>query len=115
MNISIAERAQCIILNAGLEKKLWVEVVSMTCYLINRSPRVALDGKVMEEVCTGNEVDYSRLRMFGCPAYAHITREERSKLDAKSISNNGFLFSTQIGVFSIFRNDEAYILKTQLQ
>ena len=56
----------------------------MACYLINRSPMAALDGKVVEEVWTGNEVDYSRLRVFGCPAYAHIAGEERSKLDAKS-------------------------------
>ena len=56
----------------------------MACYLINRSPRASLDGKVVEEVWTGNEVDYSRLRVFGCPAYTHIARDERSKLDAKS-------------------------------
>ena len=57
----------------------------MACYLINRSLRVALDRKVANEVWTGNEVDYSRLRVFGCLAYAHIARDERSKLDAKSI------------------------------
>ena len=38
----------------------------MACYLINRSPRAALDRKVAEEVWTGNEVDYSRLKMIGC-------------------------------------------------
>ena len=27
----------------------------MACYLINRSPRATLDGKVAEEVWTGNE------------------------------------------------------------
>jgi hypothetical protein len=58
--------------------------VSMACYLINRSPRVALDGKVIEEVWTGNEVDYSSLRVFGCPTYVHIPSEERSKVDLKS-------------------------------
>ena len=57
--------------------------MSIACYLINRSPRATLDGKVAEEVWTSNEVDYSRLRVFGCLAYAHIVREERSKLDAK--------------------------------
>ena len=56
----------------------------MACYLINRSPRVALDGKVANEVWTGNEVDYLRLKVFGCPAYAHIVGDERSKIDAKS-------------------------------
>jgi hypothetical protein len=56
----------------------------MTCYLINRSPRIALNGKVTKKVWTGNEVDYSGLRVFGCPAYVHIPSEERSKLDLKS-------------------------------
>ena len=32
----------------------------------------------------GNEVDYSSLRVFGCPAYVHIPSKERSKLDLKS-------------------------------
>ena len=41
MNRSIAERARFIRLNARLEKKFWVEAVSMACYLINRSPRAA--------------------------------------------------------------------------
>jgi hypothetical protein len=55
----------------------------MQCYLINRSSRIALGGKVVEEVWTGNEVDYSGLRVFRCLAYVHIPSEERSKLDPK--------------------------------
>ena len=84
MNRFIAERVQCIRLNARLEKNLLVEVVSMECYFINRSLRATLYGKVLEEVWTGNEVDYSRLKVFGCLAYAHIAEDERSKLDANS-------------------------------
>ena len=72
MNRSIAERAHCIRLNTRLENKFWVEVVRMACYLINMSPRAALDGKVSGEVWTGDEVDYSGLRVFECPTYAHI-------------------------------------------
>jgi hypothetical protein len=56
----------------------------MACYLINRSPRATLDGKVAEEVWTGNEVEYSGLRVFRCSTYVHIPNEERSKLDPKS-------------------------------
>ena len=56
----------------------------MACYIINRSPRVVLDGKVTEEVWTGQEVDYSFMRIFGCLAYVHISGEDRSKLDPKS-------------------------------
>ena len=57
--------------------------MSMVCYLINRLPRTALDGKVAEEVWIGNEVDYFSLRVFGCLAYVHIPSEEWSKLDLK--------------------------------
>ncbi|WKA01494.1 hypothetical protein VitviT2T_019774 [Vitis vinifera] len=84
MNKTIAERARCLKLNAGLENKFWAEAMNMACYLINRSPRATLDGKVAKEVWTGNPVDYSGLRVFGCLAYVHIPNEERSKLDVKS-------------------------------
>ena len=40
--------------------------------------------KVAEEVWTGNEIDYSGLRVLGCPAYVHIPSEEWLKLDLKS-------------------------------
>jgi hypothetical protein len=84
MNRSIAERARCLRLNAGLAKTFWADAVSMACYLINRSPRASLGGKVAEEAWTGNEVDYLGLRVFGCLVYVHMPSEERSKLYPKS-------------------------------
>uniref|UniRef100_A0A2N9IB18 CCHC-type domain-containing protein n=1 Tax=Fagus sylvatica TaxID=28930 RepID=A0A2N9IB18_FAGSY len=84
LNRTIIETARCLRLNAELPKIFWAEAVDMACYIINRSPRVALDGKVAEEVWTGQEVDYSFMRIFGCPAYVHISGEDRSKLDPKS-------------------------------
>ncbi|KAL4360887.1 hypothetical protein GQ457_04G022640 [Hibiscus cannabinus] len=84
MNRSLNERARCLRLNAGLPKCFWAEAVSMACYLINRSPRASLSGKVAEEVWSGNVVDFSNLRIFGCPTYVHVPGDERSKLDAKS-------------------------------
>ena len=58
--------------------------MNIACYLINRSPRATLDGKVAKEVWTGSPIDYFDLRVFGCLTYVHIPNEERSKLDAKS-------------------------------
>ena len=57
--------------------------MNMACYLINKSPRVGLDGKVAEKVWTDSLVDYSGLRVFRCPTYVHIPNKERSKLNAK--------------------------------
>jgi hypothetical protein len=82
--MTITKTARCLRLNAELFKKFWTEAVDIACYIINRSPRVAVDGKVTEEVWTKQEVDYSFIRIFGCPAYIHISGENRSKLDPKS-------------------------------
>ncbi|KAE8732732.1 hypothetical protein F3Y22_tig00001750pilonHSYRG00022 [Hibiscus syriacus] len=84
MNKSLNERARFLRLNAGLPKHFWAEAVNMACYLINRSPRASLAGKVAEEVWTGHDVSFDNLRIFGCPAYVHVPADERSKLDAKS-------------------------------
>jgi hypothetical protein len=56
----------------------------MTYFLINRSPRASLDGKVAEEVLTNNKIDYFGLRVFGCLVYVHVSNDKRSKLDPKS-------------------------------
>lgn len=53
----------------------------MEVFVINRSPNITLNGKVAEEMWTDKEVDYSVLRVFGCPAYVHVPDNERSKLD----------------------------------
>ncbi|KAL0387501.1 UNVERIFIED_CONTAM: Retrovirus-related Pol polyprotein from transposon TNT 1-94 [Sesamum radiatum] len=84
MNRSLTERARCLRLNVGLLKSFWAEAVSMACYLINRSPRTSLGGKVAEEVWTGNQINFDHLRIFGCSAYVHVPSDERSKLDPKS-------------------------------
>lgn len=49
-----------------------------------QSPLSKLKGKIVDEVWLGKEVDYSILRIFKCPAYAHIDSIERLKLDDKS-------------------------------
>uniref|UniRef100_A0A2N9HA88 CCHC-type domain-containing protein n=1 Tax=Fagus sylvatica TaxID=28930 RepID=A0A2N9HA88_FAGSY len=57
LNRTITEIARCLRLNAELPKIFWAEAVDMACYIINRSPRVALDGKVAEEVKNRSKLD----------------------------------------------------------
>jgi hypothetical protein len=84
MNRTITERARSMLLNAGLPKHLWAEVVNTAAYLINRGPSTAIDCQLPEEVWTGKEVKLLHLRIFGCISYVHVNAENRSKLDAKS-------------------------------
>ncbi|WVZ74347.1 hypothetical protein U9M48_022542 [Paspalum notatum var. saurae] len=37
--------ARCMLSNAGLNRRFWAEAASIACYLINRSPRIAIDKK----------------------------------------------------------------------
>ena len=71
--------------NSSLEKNFWAEAVRTACYLINRSPTIALDGGIPEEVWTGKNLNYSHLKIFGCEAFIHIPKENRTKLDDKSM------------------------------
>ncbi|CAL2238507.1 unnamed protein product [Prunus armeniaca] len=70
--------------NGGLPDNFWAEAVNHASYLINRSPSTVLGFKSAKEVWSEKPVDYSKLRVFGCSAYAHIPSDERSKLKPKS-------------------------------
>ena len=71
-------------LNAGLPKVFWAETVNTASFIINRSPSSAIDFKIPKDVWSGRPVDYSSLKIFGCPAYVHVQSGKRSKLDSKS-------------------------------
>ncbi|KAB5561355.1 hypothetical protein DKX38_006312 [Salix brachista] len=52
--------------------------------MINLSPSVPLEFDVPNIVWKGKDVSYAHLRVFGCRAFVHVPRDERSKLDSKT-------------------------------
>ncbi|KAM2529201.1 hypothetical protein PS1_027217 [Malus domestica] len=86
MNRTIMEKVRCMLRTAKLSKQFWGEAVRTACYLINRSPSVPLGLDVPERVWAGNDVSYSHLKVFGCKAFVHVPKEQRSKLDYKATS-----------------------------
>jgi hypothetical protein len=84
MNRTIMECARSMRLHASFPLQFWVDVVDIVIYLINRGPSISLDGIIPEEEWTGKEVNYSFLKTFGCEAFFHIDKENRTKLEAKS-------------------------------
>eukprot|EP00253_Pinus_taeda_P027973 PITA_27973 len=88
MNRTLLERARSMLSNVGLQKELWTEAVATTCYVINRSPSTAIGCKIPQEVWKGHPCDYSKLRVFGCDAYALVPKHQRTKLDPKSKSHD---------------------------
>ena len=69
-------------LYVGLPKSFWVEATTINCFLINCSPSNAIDKKTPQEVWSGTSANYSDLKIFGCPTFAHV---DNGKLEPRSI------------------------------
>ena len=70
--------------DANLSKGFWAEAAKTAVYLINRSSTSRLPDMTPHEAWTGNKPTISAYRPFGCPAYAHVPKATRKKLDSKT-------------------------------
>ncbi|KAH9770027.1 Integrase catalytic domain-containing protein [Citrus sinensis] len=82
MNRTLMERVRCMLFHSKLPKTLWAEALCTACYLINICPSTAIEFKTPYEVWSGKLAHYSKLRIFGCIAYAHI---KQGKLDPRAL------------------------------
>jgi hypothetical protein len=83
MNRMLMEKVRCMLSGVGLGKEFCLEAVSTACYLVNRSPSSVLYDKTPQEVWTGKKPSLTHLKVFGCDAYVHVPKENKSKLDKK--------------------------------
>ena len=84
MNMTIMERARCTRLHVGFPLQFWADTIDTPVYLIKRGPSSSLDRGILEEAWIGEKVNYSFLKTFGCEAFTHINKENRTKLEVKS-------------------------------
>src|SRR6185312_8038761 len=85
VNRTLVEHARCMLQQRSMGNEFWAEAVSTAAYLKNRSPTKALVSNMTpEEAWSGKKPSVAHLRIFGCDAYVHIPKEQRSKLDSKS-------------------------------
>ena len=84
MNRTLVEAVRSMLIGAKLPKKCWGESLSTAVYLKNCSPSKAVVGMTSFEAWNDYKPDVSHLRVFGCTVYAHIEKDERSKLDLKA-------------------------------
>ena len=84
LNRTLVESSRSMLLDAKLPHKFWAEAISTAVYLRNRCPTKAVKGMTPYEAWHGKKPKVEHLRVFGCDAYAHIPKDERSKLDSKA-------------------------------
>ena len=86
--MTLMEKERNMLSGVRLGQEFWAEAVGTTCYLVNRSPSSTLDDKTPHEVWSGKKTSLQHLRVFGCDAYVHVPKENRSNMDKrmKSVS-----------------------------
>src|SRR3954465_4671474 len=72
MNKTLCDRARSMFSHSCLGQEFWAAAINTACYFVNRSPSTAIDCKTPFEVWFCSHADYTQLRVFGCPAYAHV-------------------------------------------
>ena len=77
------EKDRCMLKLAKLPKSFLGEAINIVVYLINKSPSVPLDFDISQRVWKGKVVPFSHLKVFGCKAFMHVPKKQRSKLDDK--------------------------------
>jgi hypothetical protein len=82
---TIIQRANSMLQHSRVPKSLWAEAVNTACYLYNRSPHSALDGKTPFEAITGTAPTIGHLRVFGTLCFLHVPKPQRDKLAPRAV------------------------------
>ncbi|KAL6323545.1 hypothetical protein AAG906_039125 [Vitis piasezkii] len=84
MNRTLVERVRCLLSQSQLLRSFWGEALNTVVHVLNLTPCVPLEFDVPDRIWSNNEISYDHLCVFGCKAFVHIPKDERSKLDAKT-------------------------------
>jgi len=95
-NRTITEMARAMIINKNVEKYLWPYAVMYAAYILNRIPSKAICNE-LPATRAKIEVDYSKIKIFGCELYSLIEKPFRDRFDSKTkkmkligITNTGY-------------------------
>jgi len=83
---TIMNKTRAFMHTAGMDPKYWPLAVSHAVYVYNRTPHSSLDMAIPHEIVSGETADLEDLRVFGCPAYAHVDESLRGKQEDRAIA-----------------------------
>ncbi|KAH9650610.1 Integrase catalytic domain-containing protein [Citrus sinensis] len=79
MNRTLMDKVRCMLIHSKLPQSLWAETLMTAYYLVNKSPSSAINFKTPVEMWSDKAANYFDLKIFGCPAFAHIKVELTQK------------------------------------
>jgi hypothetical protein len=72
------EALKDMIHDQDLPMHIWVEAKNTSVYVQNISPHKVLENKTHEEMFSGEKLEFSHLRIFGCLVFVHVPKEKRT-------------------------------------
>lgn len=82
INRTLLDLVRAMLKNAELPERFWAEAIVTACYIKNRVIHSFVND-IPESIWTGNKPSVKHLKVYGCLAYAHITKQGRHKLDSR--------------------------------
>jgi transposase InsO family protein len=101
---TIFSKARAMLKYADLPNGLWGKAVTHSVFLKNRCPSSRLNFLAPIQFRTGEKIDFTRLRVFGCPAQIFVKQKDRSNNKISSRSEKGtFIGMSKLGNGFLFR------------
>ena len=85
-----------------LPKSFWTEAVACAIYLFNKNPTKSVKNVTLKEAQSGHKLSIKHLKIFGCIAYAQISKEKRKKLDDRGEKCNFIRYSEHSKAYKLY-------------
>lgn len=92
-----------------LQTFLWAKASKTVVYIQNRCPHHVLKNITPEEAFIGVKSDISHLRIFGSHVYAHVPKENKTKLEPSTKKGILVGYSESPKAFHIYIPGQRYI------
>jgi len=83
-NMTILDMVRSMLKSKKMPKEFWAKAVQCTIYVQNCCLHVKLDDQTPQEAWSRQKSTISHLKVFGSVAYAHVSDQQRMKLEDKS-------------------------------
>ncbi|KAE8915761.1 hypothetical protein PF005_g28154 [Phytophthora fragariae] len=112
-NRTIVEMTRCLLYHRSMHLRWWAEAVNTAVFIINRTPN-SVNNVTAYEIWYGKRPNLKNVKIFGSTGFAHIPKEKRKKLDAKSFKCKflGYPFGTKGYRVLNLTNNKVEIVRT---
>jgi hypothetical protein len=101
---TLFQKARAMLIYADIPNAIWGKAIVHAAYLKNRSPSTRLNFLSPLQFRTGEVQDFTRLRVFGCPAQIFVRSKNRESMKLSKRSEKGTLVGmSAIGNGYLFR------------